>query len=113
MKVADPYSYSVGSSAIKSERYSSKVGILPFRILHDKFNVNPLEHDFFEAQPIKNPSVFLLKNILHDWSDKYAKKILMRLRAAAGPDTRLVTRDTIIPYSCQVPVSDNALSILA
>ncbi|KLO13218.1 S-adenosyl-L-methionine-dependent methyltransferase [Schizopora paradoxa] len=69
------------------------------------------EHDFFEAQPIKNPSVFLLNNVLPDWSDKYAKKILMRLRAAAGPDTRLVTRDTVIPYSCQVPVSDKTLSI--
>lgn len=35
----------------------------------------------------------------------------MRLRAAAGPDTRLVTRDTIIPYSCQVPGPENAISI--
>ena len=34
----------------------------------------------------------------------------MRLRAAAGPDTRLVTRDTVIPYSCQVPASDNTIS---
>lgn len=25
-------------------------------------------HDFFNEQPIKNASVFLLKAILHDWS---------------------------------------------
>jgi len=62
-------------------------------------------HDFFTPNPIKNPSVFLLKHITHDWSDSYVKKILQQLRDAAGPNTRLVVMDRIIPFACPVPES--------
>ncbi|EIM79956.1 S-adenosyl-L-methionine-dependent methyltransferase [Stereum hirsutum FP-91666 SS1] len=33
-------------------------------------------HDFYTPQPVKGASVFLLKQILHDWSDSYAITIL-------------------------------------
>lgn len=65
---------------------------------HHKFQA----HDFFEPQPNKETSVFLLKQIVHDWSDRYAGKILQRLRDAATPNTKLVVIDSIIPYSCAV-----------
>ncbi|TFK65276.1 S-adenosyl-L-methionine-dependent methyltransferase [Pluteus cervinus] len=57
-------------------------------------------HDFFTPQPIKNASVFLLKNILHDWSDSYNVKILTHLRAAATPSTVLVIVGNIMDYTC-------------
>ncbi|KLO13187.1 O-methyltransferase [Schizopora paradoxa] len=60
-------------------------------------------HDFFEPNPIKNPSVFFLKHITHDWSDLYVKKILEQLRDAAGPSTKLVVMDRIIPFACPIP----------
>ncbi|KLO09769.1 O-methyltransferase, partial [Schizopora paradoxa] len=60
-------------------------------------------HDFFTPNPIKKPDVFLLKYITHDWSDTYVKKILRHLRDAAGPKTRLVVMDRIVPYTCPVP----------
>ena len=60
-------------------------------------------HDFFEPQPIKGPAVYLLKYILHDWPDAYAKKILQHLRDAASQETRLVVMDRIIPYACRIP----------
>ncbi|TFY63589.1 hypothetical protein EVG20_g6256 [Dentipellis fragilis] len=65
-------------------------------------------HDFFKAQPKHDVpiSVFLLKQIIHDWSDQYALKILKRLRDAAAPDTKLVLVDTLIGYACRQP-SDN------
>jgi hypothetical protein len=50
-------------SSIQSGNYAS--GRLEF-----------MAHDFFEEQPMKNADVYLLRWILHDWSDLYAAKIL-------------------------------------
>ncbi|OCH90318.1 S-adenosyl-L-methionine-dependent methyltransferase [Obba rivulosa] len=58
-------------------------------------------HDFFQKQPQKTASVFLLKQIMHDWSDRFAANILRRLRDAATPETRLVLIDNIMPYACR------------
>lgn len=62
--------------------------------------------DFFEPQPAlpATPDVFLLRMILHDWSDKYCIKLLRNLRNAAGPDTKLVIIDSIISYACEAPL---------
>jgi len=65
------------------------------------------EHDFFTPQPRKNASVFLLKQIMHDWSDNYAEKILLHLRKAATADTKLLLIDCIMPYACHDPTIDD------
>ncbi|KLO13915.1 S-adenosyl-L-methionine-dependent methyltransferase [Schizopora paradoxa] len=57
-------------------------------------------HDFFAAQPVKNASVFFIKHVLHDWSDDSCLTILRALREAAGPDTKLVVMDKVLPYTC-------------
>ncbi|KAF9458915.1 S-adenosyl-L-methionine-dependent methyltransferase [Collybia nuda] len=57
-------------------------------------------HDMFTSQPIKNASVFLLKDIVHDWPDAYSIKLLTELRKAATPTTRLLIFDTVLPYTC-------------
>ncbi|KAF8056551.1 S-adenosyl-L-methionine-dependent methyltransferase [Lyophyllum atratum] len=66
-------------------------------------------HDFFTPQPITNASVFILKQILHDWADPYSAKILKALRAAAKPDTKLVIVDNIVAYACHDPTTDCGL----
>ncbi|THH07842.1 hypothetical protein EW145_g3108 [Phellinidium pouzarii] len=68
--------------------------------------------DFFERQPKlpATPAVFLMRTILHDWSDKYSIKILRNLRAAAGPETKLVLVDSIIDYACDAPNQSALLS---
>ncbi|EJD43680.1 O-methyltransferase [Auricularia subglabra TFB-10046 SS5] len=58
-------------------------------------------HDFFAEQPRKSPDVFILRFIVHDWSDPYASKILKHLRNAAGDKTQLVLLDQIVPYACR------------
>lgn len=58
-------------------------------------------HNFFEAQPIKNPDVFFVKSIVHDWPDDSALTILRHLREAAGPNTRLFSMDKLLPYTCE------------
>ncbi|KAJ4487854.1 O-methyltransferase-domain-containing protein [Lentinula aciculospora] len=64
------------------------------------------EHNFFEAQPQTSATVFLLKQITHDWSDRYVIRILQRLRDAATPTTTLVIVDTIIVHPCPSSPSD-------
>lgn len=59
-----------------------------------------LGHDFFTPQPVKNAAVFLLRNILHDWPDKYCVQILNYLRQAAAPFTQLVIIDNLLSYAC-------------
>ncbi|KAF5381712.1 hypothetical protein D9615_005570 [Tricholomella constricta] len=57
-------------------------------------------HDFFTPQPIKNAAVFFLRVILHDWPDAAARHILLHLREAAAPDTKLVLADFVLPLAC-------------
>ncbi|EMD38853.1 hypothetical protein CERSUDRAFT_92888 [Gelatoporia subvermispora B] len=58
------------------------------------------KHDFFMPQPVRNASVFILRCIVHDWSDRYAIKRIRQLRDAATPDTQLLLVEYIIRYTC-------------
>lgn len=58
-------------------------------------------HDIFEKQPVENSSVFFIRYVMHNWSDKYCIKFLRRLREAATPDTRLVVMEHIMDYLCR------------
>ncbi|KAF7288814.1 S-adenosyl-L-methionine-dependent methyltransferase [Mycena chlorophos] len=64
------------------------------------------EHDFFTTQPQKDASVFLVKQILHDWSDPYCVKILSQLWEAAAPDTTLLIMESLVPLACHDPELD-------
>ncbi|KAK1229446.1 hypothetical protein PQX77_007494 [Marasmius sp. AFHP31] len=66
-------------------------------------------HDFFTPQPksSRNASVFMVKQVLHDWSDQYCVKVLKQLRAAATPDTTLLVLESILPYACHDPSADD------
>lgn len=55
------------------------------------------EHDFFKEQPVKGADVYLLRMILHDWSDKYATKILRALIPALKPGVKMVIIERVIP----------------
>ncbi|KAF5379387.1 hypothetical protein D9615_006601 [Tricholomella constricta] len=64
--------------------------------------------DFFNPQPTKRSvSVFLLKQVTHDWSDEYCVKFLTQLRAAAQPDTKLIIVDSIVPFACRDTSGDD------
>ncbi|KAF7368821.1 O-methyltransferase [Mycena venus] len=68
--------------------------------LLDSGSVRFQVHDFFTPQPVTDAAVFLLRVVLHDWPDAFAQRILLRLREAATPHTRLVLADFVLPLAC-------------
>lgn len=54
--------------------------------------------DFFELVP-QGADVYILKNVLHDWSDDHAVRILRNCRCAMGPQTKLLVIETVLPLS--------------
>ncbi|KAI3339595.1 putative O-methyltransferase [Ustulina deusta] len=44
-----------------------------------KERVSFMAHDFFSEQPVKGADVYFFRYILHNWSDKYARRILKAL----------------------------------
>ncbi|KAJ6576452.1 O-methyltransferase-domain-containing protein [Mycena vulgaris] len=59
-----------------------------------------LGHDIFTPQPGNHATVFVLKNIIHNWGDSYSLKMLSHLRAAASPDTKLLVIGSILQHLC-------------
>ncbi|MFC9997078.1 methyltransferase [Nocardia sp. NPDC127526] len=51
---------------------------------------------FFEAVP-KGGDAYILKHILHDWSDAEAERILRTLRAAMEPDAVALVIEVVLP----------------
>lgn len=64
---------------------------------HNGERVKFVVHDFFEPQTIKNADVYLLRFICHDYSDKYASKILANIVPAMGPNSRILIVDGVLP----------------
>jgi hypothetical protein len=57
--------------------------------------------NFFEAQPIKDASVYFMRLVLHDWPDSKCQDILKIVRAAAGSDSKLIVFDQIMTHTCK------------
>ncbi|KAI0682001.1 S-adenosyl-L-methionine-dependent methyltransferase [Earliella scabrosa] len=65
--------------------------------------------DFFEPQRafdvpgvgnVVHPDVFLLRAVAHNWGDEKVIELLKLLRAAAGPNTKLLWVDNMLAYAC-------------
>ncbi|MFA1544471.1 methyltransferase [Actinomadura monticuli] len=52
--------------------------------------------DFFESVP-GGADAYVLKSVLHDWDDEKAAAILRNVRAAMGPDARLLILEQVMP----------------
>ena len=54
--------------------------------------------DFFEFVP-GGADIYLLKNVLHDWSDDRALRILRNCRRAMGPQAKLLVIELVLPLA--------------
>lgn len=59
-------------------------------------------HDFFTEQPVKGADVYVLRQILHDWSDEYAAGILRAFIPALKKGAKVVINDVMLPEPGQV-----------
>ncbi|KAL8650148.1 MAG: hypothetical protein Q9210_003995 [Variospora velana] len=62
-----------------------------------------MEHDFFKEQPVKDADIYMLRWILHDWSDKYAARVLQALIPALKPGAKVMLFEQVIPVSGAIP----------
>lgn len=65
-------------------------------------NVTFQGHDFFDQQPVRGADVYYFRWILHNWSDKYALRILRALVPALKPGARIVIMDEVMPAPGEV-----------
>jgi len=56
-----------------------------------------MPHDFFTPQPIKGAEVYFMRWVLHDWSDKYALRILRNLIPALKKGARVIFNEAVLP----------------
>lgn len=61
-----------------------------------------MAHDFLKPQPVRGADIYLLRWILHDWSDKYSITILRNLVPALKKGAKIVINDICIPDPGQV-----------
>ncbi len=60
-------------------------------------------HDFFNKQPVYGADVYFLRAVLHNWSNKYAVKILQNLVPALKPGAKIVLNETVVPKPDENP----------
>lgn len=64
--------------------------------------VSYVEHDFFQEQPIKDADAYFMSNILHNWSDPEAVRILRALTKALKPGAKVLCSERVMPEPGEV-----------
>lgn len=62
-----------------------------------KERVEVMVHDMFTEQPVAGADVYLLRYVLHDWSDKYCVKVLQQLVPGMKKGSKVVIQDHVLP----------------
>jgi hypothetical protein len=78
-----------------------------------KSRIKGMVHDFLTPQPVKGADVYLLRWILHDWSDKYSITILRSLIPALKQGAKVIINDVCIPEPGQLGIAaDRKLRVM-
>jgi len=56
-----------------------------------------MTHDMFQEQPVIDADVYLIRFVLHDWSDEYAARIIQRVVPGLENGAELLIDDTCLP----------------
>ncbi|CAI7676504.1 unnamed protein product [Penicillium palitans] len=105
------------------KKYPNLLGYLVLQDLPEAVkNLAPIDgvkaeaYDFFQPQPIIGAKFYYLRRIMHDWPDDKAATILRNIRAAMGPDSRVLIDDAVLPdtgANWQSAVADLAMMSFA
>lgn len=71
---------------------------------HLSGRVRFMPHDFFAEQPVKGADVYYYRWILHNWSDKYAVRILRALVPALKHGARVIVSEICLPGHRELPL---------
>ncbi|KAF9888824.1 hypothetical protein FE257_008193 [Aspergillus nanangensis] len=58
-------------------------------------DIQPMPHDFFQPQPVKGATVYVLARILHNWPDADCRKILRHTRDAMNDRSTLLIHEGV------------------
>lgn len=59
-------------------------------------------YDFFEEQVVRGAEVYVLRQILNDWSDEYATRVLRALILALKKGAKVAINDAVLPEHGEV-----------
>ena len=65
-------------------------------------------HDFWTPQPVKGAKAYLLRRVIHDYSDENCVKLLSQLKDAMAPDSKILIADMVMPkrvYEADLPAA--------
>lgn len=73
--------------------------------------IKTFPHNFYQAQPIRNANVYLMRMVLHNHTDAESVEIISNLVPAlkSSPSARLLIMDTVLPEPGTVGAVDEAL----
>jgi hypothetical protein len=54
-------------------------------------------HDIFTPQPVKGASVYLLRNVLHNYTDIDCQRILNQIAKSMAPTSKIIIVDALLP----------------
>lgn len=69
-------------------------------------NIEFMEHDFFQEQPIHGARAYFMHNVLHDWPNERARTILQILKPAFNPGySKLLLCESVLPERAVRPLA--------
>ncbi|KAF4215289.1 hypothetical protein CNMCM8980_010367 [Aspergillus fumigatiaffinis] len=63
----------------------------------ESHGIEPMAHDFFQAQPVKGALIYYVRRVFHDWPDDEVRQILVNLAAAMEEHSRILIVEFIMP----------------
>jgi hypothetical protein len=95
--------FDIEAGLAETEAYLKEEGV------HDRCTVK--RGSFFDHVP-SGHDAYVLKNIIHDWSDEKAAVILANCRKAIGPERRLILIERIVPQRADYSAAAHQLFML-
>jgi hypothetical protein len=72
--------------------------------------IEKMDHNFFNTQPVRGASVYILARVLHNWPDKEASLILQHIQAAMDHKSTLLIHDCVFSDKLEEVSYQDAMS---